>query len=318
MHKLLLTVILMFIAYIAFSQQKNDKNSWHLTIVDGVTTKGIDKVTVTINRAKYFNTDTNGVIELDKTFISHKDSINISCIGYRSVILTPGVNNKYPDTVRLLVSVKYLDEVKIGSSEPKGISIGNIKKSYNTHRVPNPDEEYAQFIPNDKKIKGTINSIQYVLNDELQGIEMPFRVGLYTKNTNSIFPDKELIKDTIIVSNPKKKRWVSVDISKYNIELPENGVIATFETLSASNYKDSIWYDKKPQGNRWIAKMPGIDMDLKKKDNYTIDREKQNRNGPYSMVINVNDKWSYEEVRFHSYIFTDGINLAITLTISPN
>lgn len=316
MRKLLFTVILIAIADIAFSQQKNNQRVWHLTIVDSTTAKGIDKVTVAINKIKYFTTDIDGKINLNKTPISYNDTITISCVGYKSVMLMPGIDNKYPDSVRLSVSVKSLREVKVGSFE--GITIGDIKKSYNTHRVPNPDEEFAQFIPNDKKIKGTISSIQYVLNDELHGIEMPFRVGLYTKSPNNIFPDRQLINDTIIVSNREKKRRVSVDVSGYNIELPENGVIVSFETLPASNYKDSIWYDKKPQGNRWIRKMPGIDMDLKKKDDYSIDREKPDRKGPYSMVIFVNDKWSFEEVKFRSYVFIEGTNLAITLTIKPN
>jgi hypothetical protein len=310
MNKFLLLII---IPSFAFAQQKQTSlNLWHLTVVDSVTAKGIDRVTVSINKKRYYTTDVNGVIDINRSLINQDDNIIFSCIGYKSNVIVPGINHRFPDTIKLLASVRSLKEVKISLLKPMETTIGDIKKSYNSHRVPNPEEEFVQYIPNNKKITGIITSIEYVLNDELHGIEMPFKVGLYTKSKKSIFPDEELIKDSIIVYNPQKKRQLSVDISRYNIQLPEDGVIVTFETLSPKYYgKDSIWYK-----GRNHLKMPGIDMDLKEKDSYPTDFEKHDRKGPYSMVINVNDKWSSEEVKFHSYIFTEGNNLAITLTVS--
>ncbi len=168
----------------------------------------------------------------------------------------PGINYIFPDTVRLSASVTSLKEVKVSATKPIETIIGDVKKSYNTHRITWPNSAYAQFIPNEKKIKGTITSVEYVINDELHGIERPFRVRLFTKSKTSLSLDRELIKDSIIVYNPKKERRISIDISKYNVQLPEDGVIVIFETLSPSYYgNDSIWIN----GQKFL-KMPGIDM----------------------------------------------------------
>jgi hypothetical protein len=311
MYKLLL--LLLVPSNFAFSQQKVSKqNLWHLTVADDISLKGIDKATLSINKTHYI-TNANGVIIIDKTTINQGDSIIISCIGYKSRLMKPGLGNQYPDTIRLLISVTTLKEVAVHSTKSKGVILGDLKEKYNTHRTLQPEQEMVQFIPNDKKIKGTITEVEYVLNDELHGIEMPFKVSLYLKSNGSIFPGEELTKDSIIIYNPEKKRTVTVDISKYNIQFPKDGVIVTFETLSPAYYKkDLTWY----QG-RWELKMPGIDMDLKKKGDYPIDLQKKDRTGPYSMVISVADKWDPEEVKFHSYIFSEGINAAITIKVSP-
>jgi len=311
MYKILLVLII--ISNFAFSQQRADKqNLWHLTVTDDVTLKAIDKATLTINKTHYI-TNTNGVINIDKATINPKDSIIASCIGYQSRIIEPRQGYQYPDTVKLSILVTNLNEVAVRSNKAKQIIMGDVKEKYNSHRICHPEDELAQFIPNEKKIKGIITEVEYVLNNELQGIEMPFKVSLYLKSKDSVFPAEELTKDSIIVYNPEKKRKVTVDISKYNIQLPEDGVIVTFETLSPAYYKkDLVW-----NYGQLDPRMPEIDMDLKKKDDYPIDREKRNRTGPYAMVISVADKWDPEEVKSHSYIFTEGNNAAITIKVSP-
>jgi hypothetical protein len=311
MYKLLL--LLFFTSNFAFSQQKaNKENLWHLTVIDDISLKGIDKATLSINKTHYI-TNINGVINIDKAIINSKDSILVCCIGYKSRIIKPSPGYQYPDTVTLSILVTNLNEVAVRSNMTKQIIMGDVKEKYNSHRVCHPEQELAQYIPNYKKIKGIITEVTYVLNDELHGIEMPFKVSLYLKSKGSIFPAEELTKDSIIVYNPEKKRKVTVDISKYNIQLPEDGVIVTFETLSPAYYKkDLIW-----NHGQCDPKMPEIDMDLIKKDDYPIDREMKDRTGPYSMVISVTDKWNPEEVKFHSYIFTEGNNAAITIKVSP-
>jgi hypothetical protein len=289
-----------------------------LTITDGVSARGIERATIEVSRRRYFITDFNGIVNIDKNLIIPGDSIKISCIGYKPVILLPVKNYKFPEIVKLSTLVTSLNEVRVRSLNTQEIKIGDIEKSYNTHRVPNPDDEYAQYIPNDKKIRGIITSVEYVLNDELHGIEKPFAVRLYSKNKNSLWPDKELIKDSLIVYNPKRKHLVSVDISRYNIQLPYNGIIVVFAALPRPYYGgDSVWYNKEPQGKRWFLKMPGLDMDLKKKDDYSTDYNRQNRSGPYSMVRPGADKWLFDDVKDQFYVFTDGNNFAISITVSP-
>jgi hypothetical protein len=316
---LVLFMLSILITGFAFSQEKKNPSLWHLTIVDNTTNKGIDRVTIAINGTKYFSTDVSGGTSIDKAFIGAKDNVRISSVGYRPVVLFPGSNLNFPDTVKISASLITLKEIKVRPGGPEGTTIGIIKKTYNTHRVPNPNEQNAQFIPNEKRVRGRIIAVNYVLNDELHGIEKPFTVRLYTKSKGSLFPDQELTKDSITVYNPEKKHLLSVDVSSYDIAMPENGVIAVFETLLPANYgRDSIWYDKRPQGKRWFLKMPGIDMDLKKKDSYPVDRDKKDRNGAYSMVRTKADLLNFDDVRDQFYVFPEGNNFAISVTVSPD
>ena len=306
--------LLIIISNFEFSQQKtNGQSLWHLTVVDSVSAKGIERVTVSINKKRYYINGNNGIIDINKAFVHLKDSISFSCVGYKSVVLIPDINYIFPDTVRLTGSVTDLQEVKVSTAKPMETIIGDARKSYNAHRKTSPNRAYAQYIPNAKKIKGTITYVEYVINDVLQGIELPFRVRLYTKSKNSLVLDEELIKDSIIVYNPDKKRRLSVDISRYNVQLPDDGIIVIFETLSPSYYNNgTVWY----KGFEYL-KMPGIDMDLKKKDDYSWDiNDRRDRNEPYCMVGPVAERRNLEGTDDGWNVYNQGINFAITLTIS--
>jgi len=281
-------------------------------VADNISGKGIDKATLSVNEKIYFSTNANGAVNIDKSTLKARDSIIISCVGYKSKTIKSVIGNSYPDTIKLSASVTILNEVTVKTTS-KEIILGDVKKRYNARRALQPEDQLLQFIPNDKNIKGTITAVEYVLNDMLHGIETPFKVRLYLKRKGSVFPGEELTKDSIIVYNPEKKRRVTVDISKYNIPFPEDGVMVVFETLSPRYYKkDLAWkYDRQE------LKMPGIEMDFKNKDEYTIDYEEQDRKGPYVMVISLSSKRDFTEAKHYSYVYTEGISAAITIIVSP-
>jgi len=313
-----LLLIFLLLSNIAFSQERGKATIWHLVVVDSATSKGVAKATVSINKKTYFSADNNGAVYIDKDLIRPKDSIGISCVGYKSVWLRPNVTHRFPDTVSISFSVTELKIINVGQNQPALVVMGDVKRKYNTHGVTDPNSSFAQFIPNDKKVKGIITSVEYVLNDELHGIEMPFRVRLFTKMKDSITLDKELTSDSIIVYNPDRRRKVIVDISRFNIHLPPEGVIAIFETLSRFYYsKDSIWYRAKnwERGNEFV-KTPGIDMD-QTKNNWEIDRDKIDRKTSYSMVGPEADRWNLDTVIDQWYVYRDGNNFAITITVKP-
>jgi len=310
-----LLLITFLISTSAFSQERTTSALWHLTIADSATNNGVIRATISINREKHFITNEHGEATIKKNVLHKNDTIRISSVGYKMATFILGPKVKLPDSIRLTAAVTNLKEVHINPNRPKGIVLGDFKNKYNAHRSTSPDQKSLQYIPNDAKTKGTISSIEYVINDELHGIEMPFRVGIYAKNKNNPFPDHTLITDTIIVYNPERKTHLSVDISKYNLQLPEDGVMVALETLPPAYYgKDSVSY----YGQR-RARTPGIDMDLKKKGDYSahIDN-KEDRKTTYSMEMEGDDKWSYEQRLFDSYMYDDGNNFAITITIAPD
>ncbi len=315
MNKLCFLLLITFcISTAAFSQENNIPALWHLTIIDSASNKGIVRATVSINHEKYLITNEHGGVAFKKDLLHKGDTLHISSVGYKTVAFIPGLESKLPCTIRLAVALTALKEVYINANSSKGIVLGDFKKKYNSHIGTSPDGKYLQYIPNDAKTKGIITSIQYVVNDELHGIEMPFRVGIYTKNKNDPFPDHPLITDTIIVHNPERKTRLSIDVSKYNLQLPEDGVMVALETLPLTYYgKDSVLYGQKRAGT------PGIDMDLKKKGDYSAHPyNKEDRKTTYSMVMEADGKWSYEQILFDSYLYDDGNNFAITITVAPD
>jgi len=287
------------------------QSTWHLTVVDSATNKGIAKVTLSLNNKFYYTSNNNGLITIDKNNIHKKDNIVISCIGYKSVNIAITGNDKYPDTVRLSTAAIALKEVEIKPSEEIELNVkDNKKRVHYTHRLTSPACSYVQFIPNKSNIKGTIISIQYNINDRLHGIERPFRVRLFTKMKDSITLDKELTTDSIIVYNPQRKKMIDVDVSKYNIQMPENGVLIVFETLDSSHYK----IDTVPNNGYNYAETPGIDM-IQTKNYWEPDYDKINRLTPYSMDGPPADRWNNGGLW---YVYKEGNNFAISITVSPD
>jgi len=299
----------------AFSQEKITSAFWHLTIVDSATNQGIVRAAISVDSGKYLSTNERGQIFLRKDLLYKTDTLHISSIGYGSAVFIPGFRTVLPDTIRLVRTAIALKEVAVSPGSTRGLVLGDFKKRYNSHRVTSPDEKYLQYIPNNTKTKGVITSIEYVINDELRGIEMPFRVGIYTKNKTNPFPDHALITDTIIVYNHERKTHLTIDVSKYNLQLPDDGVLVALETLPQRYYRNDslLHYGQKR------ARTPGIDMDLKKKGDYSAHpHDKEDRKTTYSMVMDAEGKWSNEQILFSSYMYDNGNNFAITITIAPD
>ena len=312
---MLLLLIAFCISTSAFSQENNTSALWHLTIVDSATNQGIVRANISADSGKFLSTNERGQISLREDLLYKTDTLRFSSVGYKTAVFVPGFRVKLPDTMRLAAAVTILKEIAIKASEPKGMILGDFKKKYNAHRVTSPDDKYLQYIPNDAKTKGVITSVEYVINDELHGIEIPFRVGLYAKNKNNPFPDHPLITDTIIVHNPERKTHLSVDISKYNLQLPEDGVMVALETLPATYYgKDYVLHNE-----QMFARTPGIDMDLKRRGDYSAHpHDKEDRKTTYSMVMEAGDRLSDDMTKFGTYLYDEGNNFAITITIAPD
>jgi len=306
-----LIVFLLFIPLIAFSQQVKNKRFWDVTISDVRTGKEISGATMSIGNKNNFIADSSGHIAIDKTYINLSDALTLSCVGFQSKIFIVDKGFTYPDSIKLSPDSITLHEVVVKS--PKQLKMGDVKKSYNTHSHLNPNTLYIQYIPNEKGISGIITTIEYFVNDTRKGIERPFKVGLYSKDKNDLFPDQKLLNDSVIVFNSTKKKKIVVDVSKYNISFPKDGVMVAFETLCPEVYGGDQYWDR-----GWLySKVPGIDMDLKEKRSFLSDREKTNRITPYALVMDstADGRFTVEDTRDHSFVYADGNNFAILITV---
>lgn len=303
MNKFLLLTFLMLGSDFTFSQQKNGSALWHLTIVDSATSKGVERATVSGISTYNFITDHNGVINIDKGFIDQRNNIRISCIGYRSVFYKP--EGKYPDTLRLSATMTILNEVTI-NSRSKDKLLGNINQEAKGGYYPGPNEEIVEYIPNNEEISGIIISVNYVLLNGYKNIAKPFKVNLYSKSKDSMYPAEALIKDSIIVYNTKSLTMVKVDISKYNIQIPGDGFFIGFETLSSSWYGNDFY---KTNGREYL-RVPGIKGTFKE-GNFRYGGTK--RTGVKYSLHRHTDNTPLEWA-----IFEDGTDFAIGATINAD
>lgn len=64
----------------------------------------------------------------------------------------------------------------------------------------------------------------------------PFRLKIYSVDKNK-FPEKNLLKNNVIVSPKNKSKWISIDLEEYLISLPENGIAIGIEWLYPTQSK---------------------------------------------------------------------------------
>ncbi|SHN31882.1 hypothetical protein SAMN05216524_109229 [Mucilaginibacter sp. OK098] len=307
-----LIFLLLFVPRVAFPQQIETGSFWHVTVSDALTGKKIPRATMSISNKRYFIANSNGQIAIDKKYLNLNDTLKVSCVGYQLKAVIVEKKFAYPDSIKLSAVNIALNEVVVNSSK-RQLKIGDVKKVYSSHLRTNPNSIFAQYIPNDKGISGIITTIEYFVNDESRGIERPFKVGLYTKSKDNVFPDQKLLNDSVVIFNPKKKKRIVVDVSKYNISFPKDGIMAVFETLCPESYgSDQYW-----ENGQLYSRVPGIDMDLKKKGDFSADLEKLNRTTPYALVMDTtaDERFTIEDVHQHAFIYTDGNNFAIVITV---
>jgi len=316
MNRLILVFVLLTLPGFVFSQQTTDRDLWHLTIVDSATTKGIASASIAIGTKIYFNTNVEGVVSINKSLINFNYSIRFSCIGYKTVIIKLDQNKLLPDTIRLSSSVNYLEEVSIKSSKSAKILFGSPTKLHDTHMHPYPDEQFAQYIPNQENITGTIASVEFELNDDLHGIEMPFKVRLRSRSKDSVFPDTDLVKDSIIVYNPQKKHQLNVNLSRYHIQVPKNGFFVVFQACDSAHYsKETILYEGHNQ-----FKIPGISIYLKEKNNFEgecCSIDPPDRKGFYCLLGGEKHGISFADKKDNWIVYAEGINFGIRAVINP-
>lgn len=120
------------------------------------------------------------------------------------------------------------------------------------------EHKMATFIPQEignknKKIK----KLLYATSDfsGVKGLsKQPFVANLYTINDLTGLPDIPIIKDTIIISKKNEANWIEVDVSKYNITIPIEGIYIVFEILNKEKYQTGFIQSK----NGIISAVPAL------------------------------------------------------------
>jgi hypothetical protein len=222
-YKKIFIFIFYFIYSFSFSQ--------NIIISDLFTKQPIPFVNILIYKENKilngFYCNEKGVVNFENSIDYEK--IEFSCIGYETKSI---VNfSKIKDTVFLIQKSIVLNEVKIIKRNNILTELGfcNLKKKLNlsSHK----GSEIVVFIYNNFKKAKEINSILFKIRRH-EKYKTAVRIHLYKKAYDRIYPGAEIFTEDIIqFLDGKLKGLVEVNVSKYRLELPFDGVFVGIEWL---------------------------------------------------------------------------------------
>lgn len=211
---------------------------WQPKVVDAGSLGTLETANICINRKTDYPISNEGLASIPLSEINEGDSIFISCMGYQTSKLFVQTKTNLSSIIKLVPINYSLKEVEILRSKSKfketiigtkAFSISTVRLRYNS--------SYGFYINNNDRKVGYIKELVIRMSDRYRGIEMPFKLRLYKKTANDLFPKEELM-EPMVVQNTKKKNWFSIDISHLGIKLPEEGFFIVFEVLGKEYYND--------------------------------------------------------------------------------
>jgi hypothetical protein len=260
-----ITIILLLVHLLSFTQTKLKE----IYVIDSSTKKPIPFVHIITKSDKNCRiTNFNGIFYGD-SLINTTDSIIISCIGYNQKTIHP--RNLYKNNPINLNPKKYkINEVEIKEKKTryknKKIGMkkepGSIFPKSNVNFFCKTGEILAYWVQNNNSYQGYISKVNVYITDKGYPNSF-FRLHVYKCSTHDIKPGKELLQQNILAHGNLGNEWVTINISKYNIQIPENGFFIGIEWLPET--KDKIYSDTLSVGTKYerVIKGNGIAIGYK-------------------------------------------------------
>jgi hypothetical protein len=169
------------------------------------------------------------------TINNQPDSICISSIGYQTCQVKVHEISDKLHSIKLKPKIYSLATVIIKPRREKIVGLIHSIRPEKNHGAPGTIR--ASYINNNVYKNAYIKEIIYNVNRDKgyseNCMEM-VRVHLYQFNTRDSMPGKELLPENVIVYiNSKTPLPLKVDVSKYNIDFPDEGIIVGYEYLGA-------------------------------------------------------------------------------------
>ena len=175
--------------------------------------------------------------------------LHISAIGYKNKTISVDQNDNLSDfNIVLLNDTFYLKEVVISSKifKHKQIKLGPRKKikghiSFCSQFKFN--REVGIYIPNKEQIHGEIKSVEFFLKKESNDTKRLIRLRVYSVG-KGLYPAKDLLLDNVLLQVKKSKKYqlIKIDLEKYNIPIPSNGIVIALELVQNTKeaYPDNL------------------------------------------------------------------------------
>lgn len=177
-------------------------------------------------------TYTDSVGNFSISYTSIDDTIEFYFLGYRLKKYRIGDFNRLSDKViELEPNFFELEEVVVVPHKYKTIRLGTTSKKPWRMQIANIfGGQYGIYIRNTTKKTGFVEAVSFYIT-KVGYPNTPFRIRIYGKDQLNDGPGKDLLNESVIVSNTKEKGWFTVDISKYGVPFPIEGIYVMMEWI---------------------------------------------------------------------------------------
>lgn len=164
-------------------------------------------------------------LEIDKELL--KDKVHVSCLNYKdTVVLAKDIQNK---TLFLSPKLYNLNEVVVSKERNKKVVLDKVKKRVSPFHTNNI-RMVGKYFPN------KLDGIFYLENVKIffskrNSHKAKFRIRIFSVDKNTGKPKEDILNKSITVFKEKGQKIVELNLEKYYLELPENGLFVVFEKL---------------------------------------------------------------------------------------
>ena len=242
-------VILLLFSILSYSQTK---------ILDEATKAPVSFATVIFGNGQGLFADDEGIFVFSEKLYPGVDSLTISALGYSKLKIA---SNELKNTIFLKAEIATLDEVVLTATINKPFKKEKIKPILDTDYyncwLPTIESEIAVLFEfNDTKTR-KLTSISFPItpesvdwnkrnkpNAEKYEFSTLFKVKCYENRNGK--PGKELTKKNMVfVATEKDGTAYDLDVSAYQIFIPENGIFISLQVLGYTDSNGKLLPNKK-------------------------------------------------------------------------
>jgi hypothetical protein len=171
------------------------------------------------------------------------DSIEFYSLGYeRKKFRISDLTKVEGNVIELKPTYVNLNEIVVIPREVKTVRLGITSKKPERCEISTIfGGQNGQFIPNKDKELGFVKAVSFYIT-KIGCPNAPFRVRIYGRDKQTDGPGADLLDKNVIVSNNKGAGWFTVDISKYGIDFPKDGMFVMMELVYSG---DQYYFDLK-------------------------------------------------------------------------
>jgi hypothetical protein len=263
MYKLILSLLLLFYSSVFYGQHFR----WEGNIIDKNTQKPVENVHVIVkNKEKefFFISNSKGFVSIFYPYSSLKDSIIVSHLSYAKIVLNPKqLSNK--KQIELEDKSLLLNDITINYKKKKLLITGTELPMLFGGTSLSWGQKQVVYFSADMYESGKLKKIEFAFasnafseKGDSIGCRMPVLLKIYARDTIANIPGEELLKDTVIIERQKgDKRRKILDISQYNITLPDSGIYCGFEAFPVEWYVQHGFFSLENLTYKTKSNVPG-------------------------------------------------------------